>query len=68
MPIRKVNGFMASCLNTQKKKGINELKKINIKNYNGVDVKKVGSKRNSLIGYLAKYVTKNNVELNYSVK
>jgi hypothetical protein len=30
--------------------------------YNGVDVKKVGKSKNDLIGYLAKYVTKNEIE------
>jgi len=65
MPIRKVNGFMASCLTSEKAKGMEVLKDVNIKNYNGVDVKKVDTNRKSLIGYLTKYITKNGIEFTH---
>ena len=38
------------------------LKDVEIEKYNGVDVMKVGKNKNGLIGYLAKYVTKNDIE------
>jgi|WetSurMetagenome_2_1015567.scaffolds.fasta_scaffold00174_14 hypothetical protein len=62
MSIKQVNGFMGTALMTEKKKGVEALKKIDIDKYNGVDVKKVGQSKNGLISYLAKYVTKNEVE------
>lgn len=62
MPIRQVNGFMAKCLNSEKKKGVDILKNVDIEKYNGVDAKKVGKNKNGIINYLAKYVTKNEVE------
>lgn len=62
MPIRQVNGFMARCLLSEKKKGIEALKNMDLEKYNGVDVKKVGKNKNGIISYLAKYVTKNEVE------
>jgi hypothetical protein len=62
MPIRQVNGFMAKCLNSEKKKRVDMLKDIDLKKYNGVDVKKVGKNKNGIISYLSKYVTKNEVE------
>lgn len=65
MPIKKVNGFMASCLASEKAKGIEVLKEINIEKYNGVDVKKVDKNRKSLIGYLTKYITKNEIEFTH---
>ena len=65
MPIKKVNGFMASCLASEKSKNIEVLKEINIKKYNGVDVRKVDRDRKSLIGYLTKYITKNEIEFNH---
>ncbi|MCE4563464.1 hypothetical protein INQ51_04005 [Maribellus sp. CM-23] len=62
MDIRVVNGFMASALKTEKKKGNEALKDVDVGVYNGVDVQRVGKKRNKLISYLAKYVSKNDVE------
>ena len=56
MPIKKVNGFMASCLASEKEKGVEVLKEININKYKGVDVKKVDKNRKSIIGYLTKYI------------
>lgn len=41
---------------------IEALKEIEVEKYNGVDVKKVGKSKNGLISYMAKYVTKNDVE------
>jgi hypothetical protein len=65
MEIKKVNGFMASCLETVKKNGIEELKEIKTKKYNGVDVKKIEEDRKSLFGYLTKYITKNEIEFTH---
>lgn len=65
MPIRKVNGFMASCLTSEKEKGNEVLKDVNTSKYNGVDVKKVGNNKKSLIGYLTKYITKNDIEFTH---
>lgn len=65
MPIKKVNGFMASCLASEKVKGVEVLKGINTDKYNGIDVKKVDKNRKSLIGYLTKYITKNNIEFTH---
>jgi hypothetical protein len=62
MPIKIVNGFMAKALKTEKKTGNDVLKEVNTEAYNGVDVKKVGNNKKSLIGYLIKYVAKNNIE------
>jgi hypothetical protein len=62
MRIDQVNSFMAKCLSTEKKKGLEVLKDIDIEKYNGVDVKKVEKKKNGLISYLTKYVTKNDIE------
>lgn len=62
MQINQVNGFMAKCLLTEKKNGLEMLKEVEIEKYNGVDVKKIGKNKNGLISYLAKYVTKNNIE------
>lgn len=62
MAIKIVNGFMAKALKTEKKIGNDVLKEVNTEVYNGVDVKKVGNNRKSLIGYLIKYVAKNNIE------
>lgn len=53
---------MAKALKTEKKTGNDVLKEVNIEVYNGVDVKKIGNNRKSLIGYLIKYVAKNNIE------
>jgi hypothetical protein len=63
--IKKVNGFMASCLASEKAKGVEVLKEKNIKKYNGVDVRKVDRDRKSLIGYLTKYITKNEIEFTH---
>ncbi|MCJ7448964.1 MAG: hypothetical protein MUO72_14865 [Bacteroidales bacterium] len=65
MPIRKVNGFMASCLASEREKGVDVLREIKTENYNGVDVKKVDKNRKSLIGYLTKYITKNDIEFRH---
>ena len=65
MPIKKVNGFMASCLASEKAKGVEVLKEINTEKYNGVDVKKVDKNRKSLIGYLTKYITKNEIKFTH---
>jgi hypothetical protein len=65
MPIRKVNGYMASCLASEKAKGNESLKEIDTAKYNGVDVKKVDQNRKSLIGYLTKYITKNDIEFTH---
>jgi len=62
MPIKEVNRYMAQSLKSEQKKGIDALKEIEVEKYNGVDVKKVGKSKNGLISYLAKYVTKNDVE------
>jgi len=65
MPIKRVNSFMASCLASEKKKGLNALKSVETEKYNGVDVKKVDKDRKSLIGYLTKYITKNEIEFTH---
>jgi len=65
MPIRKVNSYMASCLASEKARGIEVLREINTEKYNGVDVKKVDKNRKSLIGYLTKYITKNEIEFTH---
>jgi hypothetical protein len=62
MPIGKVNGYMAKALSNVGKKGHEKLLKVETAKYNGIDVKKVGGKRKALIGYLTKYITKNNIE------
>lgn len=62
MPIKIVNSYMAAAIATQKKKGIVQLKSVDTEKYNGVDVKKVGNDRKALINYLAKYITKNEIE------
>jgi hypothetical protein len=62
MPIKTVNGYMGKALETEHKKGTEALKTLNADSYNGIDVKKVGNKRNSLISYLVKYISKNNIE------
>lgn len=62
MPITKVNGYMAKTLSNVKKKGHENLVNLETEKYNGIDVKKVGKKRKTLIGYLTKYITKNNIE------
>jgi hypothetical protein len=48
---------------TEKKNGLELLKNVEIEKYNGVDVKEVGKNKNSLISYLTKYVTINDIEL-----
>jgi hypothetical protein len=62
MPIKQVNDYMAKCLLTQKKKGLEMLSNVETEKYNGVDVKNVGLDKKGIINYLAKYVTKNEVE------
>lgn len=62
MEIKTVNGFMAKALKTEKKNGNDALKEANTEVYNGVDVRRVGDNRKSLLGYLIKYVAKNNIE------
>lgn len=62
MPIQNVNRFMAISINRELKKGLDGLEEVDIDKYNGVDVKRVGKKRNSIKSYLTKYVTKNNIE------
>ena len=62
MPIEEVNAYMAKSLLSEQKKGVEQLKELDLDKYNGVDVKKVGQNKNCLISYLAKYVTKNEVE------
>jgi hypothetical protein len=62
MEIRLVNGFMAKALETEKKKGNHVLAEIAPEKYNGVDVKRVGTDRKGLISYLAKYISKNEIE------
>jgi hypothetical protein len=62
MEIIKVNGFMAAALATEKRKGADALKGVDLDIYNGVDVKRVKGNSKSLIGYLAKYVSKNDIE------
>lgn len=65
MPVQDVNRFMGISLANEKEKGSEALKEIDTAKYNGVDVKRVGKKRNSIISYLAKYVTKNNTEFKH---
>lgn len=62
MPIKKVNGYMAKTLSNVKKKGHEKLFEVDTTVYNGIDVKKVGKNRKTLVGYLTKYITKNNIE------
>lgn len=62
MQIRLVNGFMAFALNSVKQKGVEALQSINLEKYNGVDVKLVKGTRKSLVSYLVKYVSKNEIE------
>lgn len=62
MPIREVNGFMAIALSTAKRKGVEALQGINPEKYNGVDVKMVKGTRKSLVTYLVKYISKNDIE------
>lgn len=61
MKIKLVNGFMASALKTEKRKGNKILQDVDIEKYNGVDVKRVGSNKRGLISYLAKYISKNDI-------
>jgi len=53
---------MATALGNEKKKGNEALKEVETEIYNGVDVKRVKNGRKTLIGYLTKYVTKNDIE------
>ena len=62
MPIVTVNGYMAVALATVKKKGVEALQSINPEKYNGVDVKIVKGTRKSLVSYLVKYISKNEIE------
>lgn len=63
MEIKAVNGYMAKALSNGKKKEDEEaLNSFDPKKYNGIDVKKVGNKREKLVGYLSKYITKNDIE------
>lgn len=62
MPIVTVNGFMAIALSTVKRKGVEALQSINPEKYNGVDVKIVKGTRKSLVSYLVKYISKNEIE------
>src|SRR5665648_171463 len=62
MQIRDVNGFMAIALATAKQKGVEALQSINPEKYNGVDVKMVKGTRKSLVSYLVKYISKNDIE------
>jgi hypothetical protein len=50
---------------TEKKKVLDVLIDIEIEKYYGVDVLKVEKNKNGLISYLAKYVTKNNIEFHH---
>jgi hypothetical protein len=61
MKIAIVNGFMATSLTNEKKKGNEALKEVDTAIYNRVDVKKVGKGRKAIIGYLSKYITKNDI-------
>lgn len=61
MKIKLVNGFMASALKTEKKKGNEVLQGVNVEVYNGVDVKRVGNSKKGLITYLVKYISKNDI-------
>lgn len=63
MEIKSVNGYMSKALTNGKKKLDQEvLKTVDTEKYNGIDVKKVGNGREKLVGYLTKYITKNNIE------
>lgn len=62
MKIEIVNSYMAKALETEKRKGTEVLQKVDTSIYNGIDVKKVGKKKNALISYLTKYITKNDIE------
>lgn len=63
MEIKEVNGYMAKALSNGKKKATDEaLTLIDPEKYNGIDVKKVGNTREKLVGYLSKYITKNDIE------
>jgi hypothetical protein len=62
MPINVVNGYMSKTLSNAKKKGHEKLLNVNAEKYNGIDVQKVGKKRKTLVSYLTKYITKNNIE------
>lgn len=63
MEIKSVNGYMSKALTNGKKKVDEEvLKIVDTEKYNGIDVKKVGNGREKLVGYLTKYITKNNIE------
>jgi hypothetical protein len=62
MKIGIVNLYMAKALTNKKKNGHNLLASVDTEKYNGIDVKKVGRKKKTIIGYLTKYITKNNIE------
>ena len=62
MQIRPVNDFMAIALTTVKQKGVEALLNVNPEKYNSVDVKLVKGTRKSLVSYLVKYVSKNEIE------
>lgn len=62
MKIDIVNKYMVKALGNFKKRGNIKLENVNTEIYNGIDVKKVGKKRKTLIGYLTKYITKNDIE------
>lgn len=62
MQIRDVNGYMAIALATAKRKRVEALQIINPEKYNGVDVKLVKGTRKSLVSYLVKYISKNDIE------
>jgi hypothetical protein len=62
MQIKTVNNYMAKALKTEKKKGNEALLSVDTEKYNGVDVKKVDNNRKALILYLAKYISKNDIE------
>lgn len=63
MGIKEVNGYMSKALTNGKKKETEEaLNNIDPEKYNGIDVKKVGNTREKIVGYLSKYITKNDIE------
>jgi len=62
MPIVTVNGFMAIALATVKRKGVEALQSINPEKYNGVDVEIVKGTRKSIVSYVVKYISKNEIE------
>ncbi len=62
MEIRQVNGFMATALTTEKNKGNEALYEVDTSIYNGVDVRQVKKNKKGLINYIAKYVSKNEIE------